>query len=293
LIAYTQEVDKLEYRKLGKTGLKVSKLGFGGIPIRDVSDEQALAVVNRALDLGVNLIHTSVTYGDSTQKICKVLQERRDECILAVKVGGGRSKRHAEERFRESFEALKVDHIELAELPINVGDWEEAMGPGGAYEAFLEAKEEGVIDFIGITGHDIDFLNDAIKTEAFSNIIAPYNYVSNRAEVELFSTARELDMGIIGMKAVGVGGIPEVQRALRYVWNGDVDTAIVGMSKLEEVEMNVEVANNCEPLTEDELQLLRGISERIQREGRLRFSGKISKSHADGVTGVILRNVRD
>jgi len=286
-------VDKLEYRKLGKTGLKVSKLGFGGIPIRDVSDEQALAVVNRALDLGVNLIHTSVTYGDSTQKICKVLQERRDECILAVKVGGGRSKRHAEERFRESFEALKVDHIELAELPINVGDWEEAMGPGGAYEAFLEAKEEGVIDFIGITGHDIDFLNDAIKTEAFSNIIAPYNYVSNRAEVELFSTARELDMGIIGMKAVGVGGIPEVQRALRYVWNGDVDTAIVGMSKLEEVEMNVEVANNCEPLTEDELQLLRGISERIQREGRLRFSGKISKSHADGVTGVILRNVRD
>ncbi len=186
-----------------------------------------------------------------------------------------------------------MDHIELAELPINVGDWEEAMGPGGAYEAFLEAKEEGVIDFIGITGHDIDFLNDAIKTEAFSNIIAPYNYVANRAEVELFSTARELDMGIIGMKAVGVGGIPEVQRALRYVWNGDVDTAIVGMSRLEEVEMNVEVANNCEPLTEDELQLLRRISERIQREGRLRFSGKISKSHADGVTGVILRNVRD
>ncbi len=283
----------MEYRRLGKTGLKVSKLGFGGIPIRDVSEEQALAVVNRALDLGVNLIHTSVTYGDSTQKICKVLQERRDECVLAVKVGGGRSKRHAEERFRESLEALKVDHIELAELPINVGDWEEAMGPGGAYEAFLEAKEEGVIDFIGITGHDIDFLNDAIKTEAFSNIIAPYNYVANRAEVELFSTARELDMGIIGMKAVGVGGIPEVQRALRYVWNGDVDTAIVGMSRLEEVEMNVEVANNCEPLTEDELQLLRGISERIQREGRLRFSGKISKSHADGVTGVILRNVRD
>jgi len=166
------------------------------------------------------------------------------------------------------------------------------MGPGGAYEAFLEAKEEGVIDFIGITGHDIDFLNNAIKTEAFSNIIAPYNYVANRAEVELFSTARELYMGIIAMKALGVGGIPEVQRALRYVWHGDVDTAIIGMSTLEEVEQNVEVANSCEPLTDEERSLLREISERIQREKRLKFSGKITQSHAEGVTRVILRNVR-
>ena len=282
----------MEYRKLGKTGLTVSKLGFGGIPIRGVSEEQAVAVVNRALDLGVNFIHTSVTYGDSTQKIRKVLEERRNECILALKIGGGRTKRHAEERLRESFEALNVDHIEIAELPINIGDWEEAMGPGGAYEAFIEAKEEGVIDFIGITGHDIDFLDDAIKSDAFSNIIAPYNYVANRAEAELFSTAREVDMGIIAMKVLGVGGIPEVRRALRYVWHGDVDTAIIGMSTLEEVEENVEVANNCESLTDEEKDLLREISERIQREKRLKFSGKITRSHAEGVTSVILRNVR-
>jgi aryl-alcohol dehydrogenase-like predicted oxidoreductase len=283
---------ELEYRKLGKTGRKVSKLGFGGIPIRGVSEEQAVAVVNRALDLGVNFIHTSVTYGDSTQKICKVLEERRDECILALKIGGGRTKMHAEERLRESLDALNVDHIELAELPINVWDWEEAMGPGGAYEAFIEAKEKGVIDYIGITGHDIDFLNNAIKTEAFSNIIAPYNYVANRAEVDLFSTARGLDMGIIAMKVLGVGGIPEVQKALRYVWNGDVDTAIIGMSTLEEVEENVEVANSCEPLTDEERDLLREISERIQREKRLKFSGKITQSHAEGVTRVILSNIR-
>lgn len=116
--------------------------------------------------------------------------------------------------------------------------------------------------------------------------------MANRAEVELFSTARELDMGIITMKALGVGGIPEVQRALRYVWHGNVDMAIIGMSTLEEVEENVEVANSCEPLTDEERSLRREISERIQREKRLKFSGKITQSHAEGVTRVILRNVR-
>jgi predicted aldo/keto reductase-like oxidoreductase len=282
----------MEYRILGKTGLKVSKLGFGGIPIRDVSEGQAVSVVNRALDLGVNFIHTSVTYGDSTSKIRGVLEERRDECILAAKVGGGRTREDAEKRFSESFEALGVDHIEIAELPINAGDFPKAMAPGGAYEAFVEAREQGLIDFIGITGHDIDFLKDAIQTEAFSNVIAPYNYVSNKAEEGLFSTAREMDLGIIAMKALGVGGIPEVRKALRYVWNGDVDTAIVGMSTLQEVEMNVEVSKDCPPLTEEERRLLKEISKRIQREGRLKFSGKITRSHAKGVTRVILANIK-
>ena len=280
----------MEYRTLGKTGLKVSKLGFGGIPIRDESEKQALEVVNRCLDLGVNFIHTSVTYGDSTQKLSKVLAERRDECVLAVKIGGGRTKKHGQERLRETFEALKVEHIEIAELPINANDFPKAMAPGGAYEAFIEAQEQGLIDHIGITGHDIEFLNDAIKTKKFSNVIAPYNYVANKAEKELFSNARKLGLGIIAMKVLGVGGIPEVEKALMYAWEGDVDTAIIGMRNLEEVEMNVKIANLAETLSSGEKEELKEIAQRIKKEGRLKFSGKITDSHAEGVTRVILSN---
>jgi len=271
----------------------VSKLGFGGIPIRDESEKQALEVVNRCMDLGVNFIHTSVTYGDSAQKLCKVLAERRDECVLAVKIGGGRTKQHAEDVLKETFNALKVDHVEIAELPINAEDFPKAMAPGGAYEAFTEAQEEGLIGHIGITGHDIDFLNEAIKTEKFSNVIAPYNYVANKAEEELFSTARRLDLGIIAMKALGVGGIPEVSKALRYVLEGDVDTVIVGMRSLQEVEMNIETANGGVPLTNGERKELLAIAERIKLEKRLKFSGKITQSHAEGVTRVILNNIRN
>jgi len=159
--------------------------------------------------------------------------------------------------------------------------------------ARTEAQEEGLIDHIGITGHDIDFLNEAIKTEKFSNVIAPYNYIANKAEEELFSTARRLDLGIIAMKVLGVGGIPEVSKALRYVFEGDVDTAIVGMRSLQEVEMNVEISNSGMPLTNGEREELRVIAERIKQEKRLRFSGKITQSHAEGVTRVILSNTRN
>jgi len=282
----------MDYRILGKTGLRLSVLGFGGIPIRDVSEKQAVAVVNRCIDGGVNFIHTSVTYGDSCQKLSKVLKDRRDEVVLAAKIGGGRARSDAEQRLKETFETLGVDHIEIAELPINARDFPAAMMPGGAYEAFVDAKERGEIDHIGITGHDIDFLIDAIQTDAFSNLIVPYNYVANKAEERLLPQARQRDLGIIAMKAMGVGGIPEPPKALRYVLSGMIDTAIVGMSRLEEVEENLRIAEDPEPLTDEELRLLEEISERIQREGRLKFSGKITQSHAEGVTRVILSNVR-
>ena len=282
----------MEYRILGRTGLRLSVLGFGGIPIREVSEKQAVAVVNTCIDHGVNFIHTSVTYGDSCQKLSKVLKDRRDEVVLAVKIGSGRTKADAEQRLKETFETLRVDHVEVAELPINARDFPTAMAPGGAYEAFVEARERGEIDHIGITGHDVDFLVDAIQTDAFSNVMAPYNYVAIKAEERLLPLARRKGLGIIAMKVMGVGGIPEPPKALRYVLLGIIDTAIVGMSKLEEVEENLRIAEDPEPLTDEELKHLREISERIQIEGRLKFSGKITQSHAEGVTRVILSNVR-
>ena len=129
----------MRYRILGKTDLKVSILGFGGISIMRVSEKKAVDVVNRALDLGVNFVHTSVTYGDSAYKIGQVMKERRDECFLAVKVGG-RTEKEAEERLKKSLEALNTDKVEIVELPVNAAAFPEVMGLGGAYKAFEKAK---------------------------------------------------------------------------------------------------------------------------------------------------------
>jgi predicted aldo/keto reductase-like oxidoreductase len=267
----------LQYRILGQTGLKVSILGFGGIPIGRVDEKDAVAVVNHALDLGVNFIHTSITYGDSAYKIGKVMEERRDECLLTVKIGGSqRTKEEAEERLRSTLEALNTDHVEIAELPINVHDFPKAMRPGGSYEAFEQAKREGIVDHIGITSHDVDFLVEAIQSKAFSNLITPFNYAANSARERLLSLASDLDMGVIAMKTLGKGGLANSSQALRYVWNHDIDTAIVGMNRLSEVEENVVVADNPRALTEEEREELRGKAEDIVETGRLSGSGSVA-----------------
>jgi len=267
----------MRYRILGQTGLKVSILGFGGIPIRRVDERNAIAVVNRALDLGVNLIHTSITYGDSACKIGKVMKERRDDCFLAVKIGGSqRTKEEAEERLRDTMKTLNTDHVEVAELPINRHEFRKAMQPGGAYEAFEEAKREGIIDHIGITSHDVDFLVKAIRTKAFSNLITPFNFVANSAKEELLPLAADLDVGVIAMKTLGKGGLPNSSQALRYVWTHDIDTAIVGMDKLSEVEENVAVANNLGLLTLKEREELETRGEEIMKADRLSGSGSVA-----------------
>ncbi len=269
----------LQYRILGQTGLKVSILGFGGIPIRRIDEKDAVAVVNRALDMGVNLIHTSITYGDSAYKIGKVMEERRDECLLAVKIGGSqRTKEEAEERLRSTLEALNTDHVEIAELPINVQDFPKAMRPGGVYEAFEGAKREGIVDHIGITSHDVDFLVEAIQNKAFSNLITPFNYAADSAKEELLSLAADLDIGVIAMKTLGKGGLTDSSQALRYVWNHDVDTAIVGMNSLSEVEENAAIAQNPRPLTQEEKEELRRKAEDIVKTGRLSGSGSVAPS---------------
>jgi predicted aldo/keto reductase-like oxidoreductase len=264
----------LKYRILGKTGLKVSILGFGGIPIRRVSEKEAVAVVNHAIDVGVNFIHTSITYGDSANKIGLVMKERRDECFLAVKIGG-RTKVEAEDTLKKSLEALNTNHIEIAELPINASEFHNVMAPNGAYEAFERAKDDGVIDFIGITSHDVKFLNDVIPTKSFSNLITPFNYVATTAREKLLSVANKLDMGIIAMKTLGKGGLSNVSQALRYVLNQDIDTAIVGMNKKTEVEENVSTAENLHPLTEEEKHSLQQRAAEIIKANRLSSSGAV------------------
>lgn len=265
----------MRYRVLGNTGLKVSILGFGGIPIQRVSLKDAVAVVDRALDLGVNLIHTSVTYGDSARKIGRVLRERRDECALAVKIGG-RTDRDAEDRLRTTLEALGTDHVEIAELPVNAAAFPRVMGPNGAYAAFERAQREGVIDHIGITSHDVGFLTEAITSTAFSNLVVPFNYAANTARETLLPLAAEHDLGVIAMKALGKGGLPNASQALRYVWSHDVATAIVGMNRLSEVEANVATANDPQPLLDAEMRALQQMAEEIVNEGRLSSSGAVS-----------------
>jgi len=284
----------MRYRTLGKTGLDVSVVGFGGIKLLDVSEEQACAALHRALDLGINFIDTARGYRDSEHKIGLVLKERRDECIIATKTlfrDADGAMRDLETSLRE----LQTGRLDLWQLH-NVMDrdlWERVTRPGGALAAAKRARAEGLVDHIGITIHrSLYVMREAIQSGEFETILLLYNPLDEEgvATNGILDLAREHGLGIIIMKALSGGALvlplndeerenqyrasggrwfdPIARGSLRYVLSHpSVDVVIPGMRFVREVEEDVPVGD-MPPLTDAERDEL------VQAIGRLRGTYK-------------------
>lgn len=243
----------MEGRTLGKTGLNVSIIGFGGIPIQRVDLKKAKKVILKAEELGINFIDSAKAYSVSEEYIGEALIGRREKWILASK-SMARGKSSMAKDVETSLQNFKTDYIDLYQLH-NIRsqkDLDRTLGKDGAYEALLEAKQNGKIGHIGITSHSIDLLKTAIETEKFETIMCPYNIVENQGE-DLFKRAKELDIGVIAMKPMAGGAIEDGSLALRYILQNEaLTTAIPGMAELDEVEENVSAANQITPLTLEE-----------------------------------------
>ena len=166
--------------RLGKTGLKVSRIGIGGIPITRPTKEEAIRVIQRALDLGINFIDTSLAYGDSEIRIGKAIADRRDEVIVTTK---GRTSEHIE----QSLKHLKTDYIDLWQFH-NIStseDLEKILGPDGTMAGVQKALEEGKIRHIGISSHTLKIAIRAVCSGQFEVVQFPFNFVSNEALDEL------------------------------------------------------------------------------------------------------------
>jgi predicted aldo/keto reductase-like oxidoreductase len=257
----------MKYKRLGKTGLEVSAIGFGAIKLSGVTQETATATINRELDLGVNFIDTARAYGDSERKIGIATEGRRDEFYLATKTNT-RTADGARKDLETSLKELDMEKVDLWQLH-TVSDratWDKVMGPGGALEATKWAWDEGLADHIGITIHrDIGVMKDAITCGEFETIMLAYSIIDNEnVEPEVLPLAKEHDVGVIIMKPLCGGALvspraegepkvpvdPIVRGNLRYIIsNPAVSVAIPGIRTLEEVEENCAVGDSLEPLT--------------------------------------------
>ena len=286
----------MQYRTLGKTGLKVSVIGFGTIKFPQISEKQASEAINRALDLGINFIDTARSYGDSERKIGLAIKGRRDECYIATKTGS-RTYEGAMKDLETSLKELQTDHIDLWQLH-NVCDmkrWKEVTAPRGALEAARQAKEEGKIDHIGISFHRaLDVMREAIRCGEFETIMVLYNPLDEEnTGHEIIPLAQKHGIGVIAMKPLSGGTLtlplsddermekryslggewfdPIVRGCLRYVIsNLAVSTVIPGMRFTWEVEENVKAAD-MPLMTEEEKDLL------IREIGKLRKTYKYSQ----------------
>ncbi len=287
-------------RNLGRTGYRVGIFSLGGQAAVEQPDNDAVAVpiVERALDLGVNYFDTSARYGGdarwSERYIGQVMKRRRREAFLATKTHD-RTKDGSLKLLERSLALLQTDHVDLWQLH-NLQRKEEVeriFAPGGAVEALLSAREQGLVRFVGVTGHaDPDVLLEAIRRFPFDTVLMALN----AADRHHLSFARELlpaavakEMGIVGMKIPARGRIlagwtpppPEQQRvkppatrpgtltmkeAMRFTLSLPVSTVIVGCDTVAQVEENVRLAREFVPLNEAQMGELAARTEPVMRQ---------------------------
>jgi len=249
-------------RTLGRTGLEVSVVGFGGIPIQRITREESEALIVEACKNGINFIDTARGYSVSEDYIGSALENNnlRDKVILATKspvLDYETMKKEVE----TSLKMLRTSYIDLYQFH-NVRSIEKLaiiMGENGSYRALKEAKAEGKIGHIGITCHSADVLMEALKIDKFETIQFPYNYIESQGE-PVFEQAAKQNVGVICMKPIAGGAMEKGELSIQYILNNpNITVAIPGMDCLDQIVRNAAVGNDYKALTAEDLETLENI----------------------------------
>jgi predicted aldo/keto reductase-like oxidoreductase len=288
--------DAMPTRNLGKTGYRVGIFSLGGQATIEQPDkeQEAVAIVERALDLGVNYIDTAAQYGGSarwSQKyIGQVMKRRRKEVYLASK-SHDRTRDGSLKLLEESLKLLNTDHLDAWQMHhmTTMDDVERAFAKGGAIEAFTQAREQKMVRFLGVTGHtDPDILIECLRRFPFDQILMAVNAADPHHlsfQEKLLPMAVEKQMGIIGMKipsrgrllsnwpAVGpyAGGKKQagplgIRDALYYVLSLPVSTVILGCDTIAQLEENVKLAREFTPISEAQMSALADKTASVARD---------------------------
>ncbi len=243
----------MEYRTLGKTGLKVSRMGFGGIPIQKIDEEGTRKLLREMAEKGINYIDSARGYTVSEQYIGYGLEGIRDKFILATK-SMSRTKDAMAADIETSLKNFRTDYIDLYQVHNpSMEQLDQVIEKGGALEALREAKKAGKIGHIGLTAHSTAVFERALELDWVETIMFPYNIVEQQG-AELIHRCAEKNIGFIDMKPLAGGAIEDGTLALRYVCsNPDVTVVIPGMAESSELEENMAACSNEAPLTEEEL----------------------------------------
>lgn len=253
----------MEYKILGKTGLKISRLGLGGIPIQKIDPDGTRALIGELIQKSVNFIDTARGYTVSEEYLGYALEGVRDKFVIATK-STSRTKEAMAKDIDASLANLRTDYIDLYQIHNpNAGDLEIVLSEGGALEALLEAKEAGKIGHIGITLHSAELFKKALDLPFVETIMFPYNIVETQGE-ELIAECAKRNIGFICMKPLAGGAIDDANTAMRFIANNpNVTVVIPGMADSKEIEQNVAAATNISPLNSDEIAKIVNIREHL------------------------------
>ncbi len=250
----------MQRRSLGRTGVTVSVIGFGGIPVGSLDYSKGGMVIKHALKMGMNFFDTAPNYGASESIIGRTLEEFREECIIATKTEEKIRADAASSGIEESLKKLRTSYIDLIQLHGIDNKWtlERVMATGGVLEALKKARRQGKVRFIGITGHEPQILIEALKTGEFDTVMVPLNIDNKEAAEKLIPLANEMNVGIIIMKPFGGRGslwspkrislqpiseelYKSAKEHIGYIINQSISTTIPGFRSTEEIDAAVRV----------------------------------------------------
>ena len=244
----------MEYRELGKTGLKISTLGFGGIPIQRIDAAGTKVLMKQLAESGVNYIDTARGYTVSEGYLGEALEGIRDKFILATKSMARTAEAMAAD-IGISLKNLRTDYIDLYQVHNpTLAQLDQVCAPGGALEALFAAREAGQIGHIGITAHSTEVFEKALELDWVETVMFPYNIVERQGE-DLIRKCAEKNIGFIVMKPLAGGAIEDASLALRYICaNPHISVVIPGMADPRELEQNLAAISDTAPLSPAELK---------------------------------------
>ena len=243
---FQKGIINMKYTTLGKTGLRVSVVGLGGIPIQRTDMEGTRKVIDACVETGINYIDTARGYTVSEEYLGEALEGRREKFILATKTMA-RDYVGMKADIEKSLQNLRTDYIDLYQIHNIKTDAEFAtcFGENGAYQALLEAKAEGKIGHIGATAHGVEALERLITEfeDKIETVMFPYNIVENQGEA-LMQKCKEKNIAFIAMKPLAGGNIEDGTLAMKYILqNPNCTIAIPGMGDANEVYQNAAAAD--------------------------------------------------
>ncbi len=256
----------MEKIRLGKTGLLVTRLGWGGIPIQRVEETEAVSVIRAVAEMGVDLFDTARAYTNSEHRIGLALKGLDRPVVLSSK---------SPERSAQIYDEV---HVSLGQLNVKkidiyhfhnistVEDYKKIMAPGGAYEGLQRARAEGIIDHIGLTSHSLDMLEKVIEEDRVDVIMLCYGFLEPKAADKVIPAARAKDIGILAMKPFSGGVVEDAGPALRYVLATEGIVPIPGSETIERARENWRICDEGAPLGEKDKEWIEAIRNEYDRQ---------------------------
>ena len=299
---------------IGKTGLEVNRLGFGGIPIQRVEEDKAVKTVLHAVKNGVDFIDTARAYTTSERRIGIALQQTDKKVIVASK-SHSRTSEGIQADVMTSLKELQTDYIDLYQCHFvkDDKDYQQVISSGGALEGLIKSREEGLIGHIGLTSHSLDLMDRVLDDGFFETVMVCFSFLEPEAQEKIIPKAIDKNIGVISMKPFSGGMIENSRLALKYVLSQQGTLVIAGVEYEDLFDENWEIfqgsfeldekekkeiddirkareknfcrrCDYCQPCTEDiPIQFILGIRSIVKRMGtnalrRDRFMKAVSKA---------------